>query len=77
MPLSAVCGCSLNIFAATLDIGGHYSIGNLKTCQAVVIGTSLSHMVLGGRRWLNMIVLNMQPPTEEKCDASKAVLKRN
>jgi len=41
-PLSAVCACLFNIFAATHHIGGHTSIRNLRTCHAVLTGTHLS-----------------------------------
>jgi hypothetical protein len=41
-PLSAVHDCLFNIFAATLRIGGHSIICNLRMCHAVVIGTHLS-----------------------------------
>ena len=41
-PLSADRDCLFNIFAATLHIGGHSSIHNLRTCHAVVTGTHLS-----------------------------------
>ena len=42
-PLSAVCNCLFNIFAATLHIRGRSSIRNLRTRHAVVTGTYLSH----------------------------------
>ena len=42
-PLSAFCDCLFNLFAATLHIGGHSSIRNLRTRPAVVTGTHLSH----------------------------------
>jgi hypothetical protein len=42
-PLSAVRNCLFNIFAATLHIGGRFSIRNLRTRHAVVTGTHLSH----------------------------------
>jgi hypothetical protein len=38
-PLSAVRDYLLNIFAATLHIGGRYSNRKLRTCHAVVTGT--------------------------------------
>ena len=38
-PLSAVRDCLLNLFAATLLIGGRSSIRNLRTRHAVVTGT--------------------------------------
>jgi len=41
-PFSAVRDCLFNIFAAALHIGGHSSIRNLRTRQAVVAGTHLS-----------------------------------
>jgi len=41
-PLSAVCDFLFNLFAATLHIGGHSSICNLRTCHAMVTGTDLS-----------------------------------
>jgi len=69
-PLSADHDLLLNIFTATLNIVGQSSICNLRTCHAVVTGTHLSHMVLGGR-WCYTIVLNIHAPTEEKIDASK------
>jgi hypothetical protein len=40
-PLSAVCDCLFNIFAATLHIGGRSSIRNLRTRHAVVTGIHL------------------------------------
>jgi hypothetical protein len=42
-PLSAVRVCLLNIFAATLHIGGRPSIRSLRTRHVVVTGTHLSH----------------------------------
>jgi len=42
LPLSAVCDCLFNIFATTLRIGGHCSIRNLRTRNAVVSGSYLS-----------------------------------
>jgi hypothetical protein len=42
-PLSAVRGCSFNTFAATLHVGGRFSIRNLRTRHAVVTGTHLLH----------------------------------
>jgi len=42
-PLSAVRDCLFNLFAATLHIGGLFSIRNLRTRHAVVTGTHLSH----------------------------------
>jgi len=41
-PLSALRDCLFNILAATLHIGGHFSIHNLRTHHAVVTGTDLS-----------------------------------
>ena len=41
-PLSAVRDCFINIFAATLHIGGRSSIRNLRTRHAVVTGTHFS-----------------------------------
>ena len=38
-PLSVVRYCLFNILAATLHIGGHSSIRNLRTRHAVVTGT--------------------------------------
>ena len=38
-PLSALRDCLFNIFAATLHIGGSFSIRNLRTRHAVVTGT--------------------------------------
>ena len=69
-PLAADYDLLLNIFTATLNIVGHSSICNLRTCHAVVTGAHLSHMVLRGC-WCHTIVLNMHAPTEEKIDASK------
>ena len=40
-PLSAVRDCLFNIFTATLHIGGHFSIHNLRKCHAVMTGTHL------------------------------------
>jgi hypothetical protein len=34
-PFSAVRGCLLNVFAATLHIGGHSSDHNLRMCHVV------------------------------------------
>jgi len=45
-PLSAVRDCLFNLFAATLHIGGRFSIRNRRTRHAVVTGTHLSHGVL-------------------------------
>jgi hypothetical protein len=42
-PLSAVRECLLNIFAATIHMGGRSSIRNLRTRHAVVTGTHLQH----------------------------------
>jgi hypothetical protein len=41
-PLSVVCDCLFNIFAATLHNGGRSSIRNQRTRHAVVTGTQLS-----------------------------------
>jgi len=41
-PLSVICDCLFNIFAATLHIGGHSTIRNLRMHHAVVTGTHLS-----------------------------------
>jgi len=38
-PLSAVCNCLVNIFTATLHIGGRSSICNLRTRHAMMRGT--------------------------------------
>jgi len=46
-PLSVVRDCLFNLFAATLHIGGRFSIRNLRTRHAVVTGTHLSH----GEKW--------------------------
>jgi len=43
-PLSVVRNGLFNIFAATLHIGGRYSIRNLRTPHAVVTGTLLSRV---------------------------------
>jgi len=40
-PLSAACDCLFNIFAATLHIGGHSSVRDLRTHHAMVTGTHL------------------------------------
>jgi len=42
-PSSAVHDCLFNLFSATLHIGGHSSIRDLRTRHAVVTGTHLSH----------------------------------
>jgi len=39
--LSAVCDCTVNIFAAALHIGGLSSILNLRMCHAMVTGDPL------------------------------------
>jgi len=44
-PLSAIRDCLINIFAATLHVGGRSFILNLTTHHAVVTGTHLSHGV--------------------------------
>ena len=44
LPLSAVRDCLLNIFAATLHIGGRSSTRNTRTRHAVVTGSHLSRM---------------------------------
>jgi hypothetical protein len=41
-PLSAVGGCSFNIFTATLHIGGRSFIRTLRTRHSMVTGTHLS-----------------------------------
>ena len=41
----AVHNCLIIIFAATLHIGGHFSIHNLRTCHDMVIGTHLLWVV--------------------------------
>jgi len=38
-PLSAVCDCLFNIFAATFHIGDRPSICNLRTLKVLVTGT--------------------------------------
>jgi len=50
-PLSAVRNCLFNIFAATLHIGGRFSIRNLRTHHDMVSGTYLSHMGREAGRW--------------------------
>jgi hypothetical protein len=40
-PLSAVCDCLFNIFAATLHIGGRSSIRNPRKRHAMMTGTHL------------------------------------
>ena len=44
--MSAVCDCLFNVFAATLRIGGHSSIRNLRTRHAVLTGTHFSWSLL-------------------------------
>ena len=44
-PLFAVRDCLFNIFAATLDTGGHFSICNLRMRNVMVAGTHLSREV--------------------------------
>ena len=44
-PLSAVCDCLFKLFAATLLIGGRFSIRNLRTRHAVVTGTHYKGLV--------------------------------
>jgi len=39
-PLSAVRDCLFSLFATTLHIGGRSSTRNLRTCHAVVTGTT-------------------------------------
>jgi len=41
--LSAVCDCLLNIFAATLYIGGRSSIRTLRACHAVM---TVTHFIM-------------------------------
>ena len=48
-PSSAVRDCLFNIFAATLRIGGRFSIRNLRTRHAVVTGTHLGDQGVEGR----------------------------
>jgi hypothetical protein len=43
-PLSAVRDCLFSVFAATLHIGGRFSVRNLRTRHAVVTGTRLSRI---------------------------------
>ena len=45
-PSSAVGDCLFNLFAATLHIGGRFSIRNLRTHHAVVTGTHLTWKLL-------------------------------
>jgi len=45
-PLSVVCDCLSNTFAATLHTGGPSSIRNLRRRHAVVSGTHLSRATL-------------------------------
>jgi len=45
-PLSAVRDCLLNIFTATLRIGGRYSIRNLRTRHTVMTETDLSRITI-------------------------------
>jgi len=66
-PLSAVRDCLFNIFVATLHIGGRSSIGNRRTCHAVVTRTHLSQDKEGKRplgrprrRWEDNIKMDLQ-----------------
>ena len=52
-PSSAVRDCLFNLFAATIHIGGRFSIRNLRTRHAVVTGTHLSH---GLRQYYELIL---------------------
>jgi len=45
-PSSAVRGCLFNLFAATIHIGGHSSIRNLRTRHAMVTGTHIQLQLL-------------------------------
>jgi hypothetical protein len=45
-PLSALCDCLFNIFAAALHVGGRSSIRNLRMRYAVATGTHLSQMII-------------------------------
>jgi len=45
-PLSAVRDCLFNVFAATLHIGGHSFIRNLRTRRAVVRGAHRSRTAI-------------------------------
>jgi len=46
-PFSAVRDCLFNLFAATLHIGDHFSIRNLRTSHAVVTGTHFKRLLWG------------------------------
>jgi len=46
-PLSAVRDCLLNIFAATLHIGGRFFIRNMRTRHAVARGTGGAQLWMG------------------------------
>ena len=41
-PLLDVCNCLWNIFVPSLQVGGHFSIRNHRTCHAVVTGAHLT-----------------------------------
>ena len=45
-PSSAVRDCLFNLFTATVHIGGHSSIRNLRTRHAVVTGTHIHGLYL-------------------------------
>ena len=49
-PLSAVRGCSFNLFTSTLHIAGRTSIRNLRTRHAVVTWTHLSRVMPAGKQ---------------------------
>ena len=57
-PLSAVRDCLFNIFVATLHIGGHSSIRNLRTRHAVVTGKHLSRWNSLYKYKINIIYLS-------------------
>jgi len=56
--LSAVRDCLFNIFAATLHIGGRFSIRNLRTRHAVVTGahsSRISYVVIRLKKPANLL----------------------
>ena len=60
-PSLALCDCLFHLFVATLFIGGHSSIRNLKTCHAVVTGThymAIVHLTLFNYAKLSWLSVN-------------------
>ena len=63
-PLSAVRYCLFNIYTATLPIGDHSSIFNLRTCHNVLTGTDLSWLRcilwwIYYNQWLRRCIVSM------------------